>query len=147
MVSTEPKTRATIWLSLLWGLTTGIFCCLLEGDDKTVCGRPRWKAVWNDDTGADILLASYWSHLQSDWFCVMPVCPAETRRLRHDSLFVSSSSLCAQRSHDNEHPERCRSYNGWSFVPVARCKSLRAAKVWSAAKWVRAWRKKSVFMF
>lgn len=46
------------------------------------CGPPRWKTLWSNGTAADILLASHWSNLQSDWFRLMPTCPAETHKLR-----------------------------------------------------------------
>lgn len=162
MVSTEPKTTAAAaaaWQRLLGGLAPGIFCCLLEGDDTKVCGLPRWKTVWNNDTGADILLASYWSHLQSDWFCLMPACPAEFHRQRHTPRmtppppFVSSSS--AKLSffsffffwHSNNtitrfHTQRCCSKNGRSFVSDAEPVSAQSSscEVRTAAKWVKAWR-------
>ena len=89
-------------------LTEGVLCCLLEADDKKVLRLPRWQTVWNNDTGADVLLASHWSHLQSDWFsCVMPTCPAEVRRMRRGDSALSLTSiltLCAQEPGDNKIP-------------------------------------------
>lgn len=71
----------------LWTKNQSILCCFLEIDDKIVCGHLQWKTVWKNDTGADILV-SYWSHLQSDWFCVMLTCPAEIHRLWHTQEWI-----------------------------------------------------------
>lgn len=39
---------------------------------------PAVHGCQNNGTRADILLASHWFHLQSDWVCVRPTCPAES---------------------------------------------------------------------
>lgn len=78
------------------------------------CGPPQWKTLWSNGTASDILLASHWSNLQSDWFRLMPTCPAETHKLRPPRewfslclLLLSKASPCTQQWRDNKtsHPK------------------------------------------
>lgn len=65
---------------------------------KSFCGHPRRWTVRNDSAGVDALLASYWSHLQSYWFSVMPcVAPLWCYRLS-DFLTASSHEDCAPQT-------------------------------------------------
>lgn len=109
-VSVSDRRMSCRGSHLILSLGTLYWCCCLSimvsAEPKNDAGPPRRTCILHclrtpvegnclkNDTGADILLVSYWSHLQSDWFCVMPPCPAEMHRPCHTHPGVNSSLSC-----------------------------------------------------
>lgn len=113
-VNTEPKTRARNWLSLLGGLTRGIFCCLLEGD-----GIKKFVDAHRERLSETMTLCGYiisfllisftkwlvsFEAYVSCWESQIEAQPGVTPSLSHPP---HSSSLCTGQTDDNlpAHPK------------------------------------------
>lgn len=126
------------------GISAGIFCLSVLGNDKNFAEPPQWRTVWSNGTGADILLASDWSNFQSDWFHLMPLCPAEVHRLR---LTQERFSLCLpapahpvhRERHDNETSDPKVPLKEWAKL-TAGCRPMWAARATNstAGLWIKA---------
>lgn len=90
-VNAKTKTRATNWDS--WENNLQVFSVVYWKEMTKSLWTPTVEPVWSNDSGADILLASHWSNLQSDWFHLMLTCPAEIHRWRHTLSSLSDSSF------------------------------------------------------
>lgn len=101
-----------------WSNNLSIFpwrlCCFQTVDDKNKSQTPVVGKCLKNDTRVDILLVSYWSHLQSDWFLCGVWCPAEIYRLRRTRtelllclILFTDAFVWAQPSPNNnsKHPK------------------------------------------